>query len=265
MRVKDFLDVLALADNSNTVYAKGTFGQPLTHDVIDQKSRQYPSWYKKDRVEYLKTLVNQNVFVFDCIGLVKAVLWGWNADSTKPFGGATYQKDGIPDVNEDGMLALCKKVSSDMSNIKAGEFLWMKGHCGVYVGNGIVIECTPAWQNGVQKTRLEQRHWEKHGLIPYVVYDEDVKPTATPTKKEEEVYKMQTLKYDSRGNDVTIFESLMKKLGYYNGTIDEHFGNGCLKACNDFQIKYPECGTNGKPDGSFGSRSWNKLLSLVKG
>lgn len=81
----------------------------------------------------------------------------------------------------------------------------------------------------------------------------------------EEVYKMQTLKKGSTGNDVTIFESIMKKMGYYNGVIDTHFGDGCVAACNKFQTKYPECGTNGKPDSSFGPACWNKALSLLKG
>ena len=88
----------------------------------------------------------------------------------------------------------------------------------------------------------------------------------TETKKETKtgVYKMTTLKMGSKGNDVTIFESIMKKMGYYNGKIDTDFGSGCLKACNDFQTDYPECGTNGKPDGSFGPKCWAKAFSLLK-
>lgn len=80
-----------------------------------------------------------------------------------------------------------------------------------------------------------------------------------------ESYRMNTLKLNSEGNDVTIYESIMKKIGFYNGIIDTHFGSGCLTACNNFQIKYPDCGTGGKPDGSFGPKCWDKLLSLIKG
>lgn len=85
----------------------------------------------------------------------------------------------------------------------------------------------------------------------------------TAEKAKTEVYKMKTLKHGSTGNDVTIFESIMKKMGLYNGKIDTHFGNGCVEACNKFQKKYPECGTNGKPDGSFGPKCWRKALSLL--
>jgi hypothetical protein len=76
-------------------------------------------------------------------------------------------------------------------------------------------------------------------------------------------YKMETLKLGSKGNDVTIFESIMKKMGYYNGEIDTTFGSGCVSACNKFQTAYPECGTNGKPDGMFGAKCWKKALSLL--
>lgn len=84
-------------------------------------------------------------------------------------------------------------------------------------------------------------------------------PRATNT----EVYKLKTLKRGSTGNDVTIFESIMKKMGYYTGKIDTEFGNGCVAACNAFQEKYPECGTNGKPDSAWGPKCWKKALSLL--
>ena len=92
----------------------------------------------------------------------------------------------------------------------------------------------------------------------------DAKPVVTPTKKGE-IYKMNTLKKGSKGNDVTIFESIMKKMGYYKGEIDIVFGNGCVAACNAFQEDYPECGTNGKPDSVWGEKCWNKALSLLRG
>lgn len=87
----------------------------------------------------------------------------------------------------------------------------------------------------------------------------------TPKKpiQEQAGYKMQTLRLGSKGNDVTIFESIMKKMGYYTGNIDTDFGSGCLSACNKFQEKYPECGTNGKPDSTWGAKCWNKLFSLL--
>lgn len=93
------------------------------------------------------------------------------------------------------------------------------------------------------------------------------KVTANLKPKKEEVkeeFKMTTLKKGSKGEDVYVFESIMAKMGLYTGAIDGSFGSGCVKACNAFQTKYPECGTNGKPDSSFGPACWNKALSLLK-
>lgn len=97
-------------------------------------------------------------------------------------------------------------------------------------------------------------------------YDAEPVATTKPTTTVKgEVYKMQTLKRGSKGNDVTIFETIMKKMGYYKGAIDTDFGSGCVDACNAFQKKYPECGTNGKPDSVWGAKCWNKALSLLEG
>lgn len=86
----------------------------------------------------------------------------------------------------------------------------------------------------------------------------------TTTSKEDVHYKLDTLRYGSTGNDVTIFEIIMKKMGYYNGKIDTDFGNGCVAACNAFQEDYPECGTNGEPDSVWGSKCWEKMFSLAE-
>ena len=75
---------------------------------------------------------------------------------------------------------------------------------------------------------------------------------------------LKTLKKGSKNNQVTMFESMMKELGFYKGTIDTDFGAKCVTACNEFQKKYPECGSNGKPDGVFGPKCWSKLFSLFK-
>ena len=57
----------------------------------------------------------------------------------------------------------------------------MKGHVGVYIGNGIVVECTPKWKNCVQFTNLgnlsqykngNYRLWSKHGKLPFIDYNQ---------------------------------------------------------------------------------------------
>ena len=124
------------------------------------------------------------------------------------------------------------------------------------------------WKSPVDKPHLYLPDWGSTTTKLKNQYGtfEKFKATWEVKKVEEkkEVYKLTTLKKGSKGTDVTIFESIMKKMGYYTGNIDTDFGSGCVKACNKFQEKYPECGTNGKPDGTWGKKCWKKALSLLE-
>lgn len=183
MDSKDFIAKLQnIADNYKTVYMWGVFGSPVTEALVAQKTGQYPSWYTVARQSLFRSLVRKGYFAFDCVNLIKAVLWGWSGDASKSFGGAVYASGGVPDVSADGMITKCLGVSTDFSNIIAGEAVWMEGHIGVYIGNGKVIECTPAWANGVQVTAclnigpisgLNGRAWVKHGKLPYIYYSRE--------------------------------------------------------------------------------------------
>ena len=135
---------------------------------------------------------------FDCIGLWKSLI-NSNCDiayKMKPAG--YYVQPGlvIPDVNEAGLLNLCSGISNNFQKIAAGEYLYMDGHAGVYVGglfgntsNVNVVECTitdywPA--NGVvaswvdpDGTRRDRKggkvlgRWTSHGMLSkYVNYNE---------------------------------------------------------------------------------------------
>lgn len=124
------------------------------------------------RVEKLPTLYKWGTFLnkyngryllSDCSGLIKGILWGY-PDNGK------YTSNGVPDYNANTIITKCKNVSTDFSIISKGEFVWMSGHCGVYIGNGQVIESSPAWENGVQITKLSQRKWKKHGFLPWIEY-----------------------------------------------------------------------------------------------
>lgn len=106
---------------------------------------------------------NRNFLECDCSGLIKGTLWGY------PYNG-TYGKI-YPDVNANTIMSnYCYNQSSDFSNITRGEFVWMNGHIGVYIGNGKVCECSPKWENGIQITNLNARNWKKHGYSRWLDY-----------------------------------------------------------------------------------------------
>ena len=184
MTSNDFVrKLLDIRNNYKTSYAKGTFGQKATSSFIDSKAKQYPSWYTKARISYLKSLPD-DTRLFDCCGLIKGVLWG--------FPNIVYTSNCVPDMDDSGIWKACSDQSKDFSNIQEGEIVWIKGHVGVYIGNGKAIECTTNWSDNVQITAvlnigklagLNGRKWTAHGKLKYISYDEGV-PTVPEIPKE---------------------------------------------------------------------------------
>ena len=118
---------------------------------------------------------------FDCVILIKAILWGWNGDKNASHGGAKYASNGVYDDNADQIVNRCSNVSTDFTRLAPGELLWMPGHVGVYIGNGQVIECTAAWEAKVLYSRIDGAgrrtrngrqvgSWKKHGKLNYIDY-----------------------------------------------------------------------------------------------
>jgi hypothetical protein len=177
----EFIEKLKdIVNKYKTVYMWGVFGSPVTEAIITEKSKQYSSWYTAAKQAAFRALIGKGYFAFDCVNLIKGILWGWNGDSSKYSGGAVYNSNGVPDVSANGMLTKLIDVSIDFSKIIPGEAVWMDGHIGVYIGEGKVIECTPAWKNGVQLSAchnigkingLNGRIWTKHGKLPYITYE----------------------------------------------------------------------------------------------
>ena len=122
----------------------------------------------------LNQLVGKGYFAFDCVGLIKGLLWGWKGESSLVYGGAKYA-DGSPDNKANQMIEMCKDVHLLFDDISPSEVVWMQGHIDIYIGVGKVVEATLPWNNGVQITSLDNiRHipgmvgriWTKHGKLP---------------------------------------------------------------------------------------------------
>ena len=140
-----------IATNYKTLYVMGCFGAPMTA-ANKRRYTQNHSYNKQASRTAMINAASADTFGFDCVCLIKGVLWGWNGNKTLTYGGAKYAVNGVPDISADGMINVCKNISTDFSKIEVGEAVWMSGHIGVYIGDGLAVECPPKWQNKVQIT-----------------------------------------------------------------------------------------------------------------
>lgn len=168
-----------VAENYKTLYVMGCFGAPMTKANKKRYIEHHPYNQSASRQKMINAATD-DTFGFDCVNLIKGILWGWNGDKSKMYGGAKYAVKGVPDTNANGMIKLCRDVTTDFGSVEIGEALWCSGHIGVYIGDGLGVECTPAWKNRVQITAVSNmgakagyssRKWTKHGKLPYVEYD----------------------------------------------------------------------------------------------
>ena len=85
------------------------------------------------------------------------------------------------------------------------------------------------------------------------------------------MYNFQTVKKGSSGISVYVLQALLRGLQYTGAdgkpiNIDGNASTNTVYAINQFQktqIAYGfDCGTNGKPDGIFGKKSWQRILGV---
>ena len=254
---------LDAANNFKTIYMYAAYGFQVTDATIAAKAKQnLNGWYTPANIAKLRAVANETppVWGFDCVNTTKGILWGWTGDASKIYGGAVYGSNGVPDTNANGMIGRCREISTDFSTIEPGEGLWLEGHWGVYVGDGLAVECTnhSGWKSGVQITAVwnigkkdgyHGRYWTKHGKLPWVGYTGEV-------DKIEPGETFRTIKKGTQGADVTALQEMLMKLGYalpkYGA--DGECGNETVAAIKLFQQDHGL-----EADGKFGLSSFEAL------
>lgn len=252
-----------VAKNYKTLYVMGCIGSPLNATNKERYCSNHS--YNRQTVRTVKIKsATDDTFGFDCCCFLKSLLWGWNGDTSKTYGGAVYKSNDVPDIDADSMIRKCSDVSTDFSKIEVGEVVWMSGHIGVYIGNGLAVECTPKWADCVQITAVHNigtkagyngRTWTKHGKLPYVTYDTESK---TETKEESTVtIELTVLRNGSKGEQVKTLQRLLLAMGYDLGSwgADGNFGAKTDAAVKAFQ-KARKIGV----DGIVGKDTWSELL-----
>lgn len=172
MTAKGLVEYAEKAYREGWGYCLGTYGQILTKTLLTQKCNQGNGVgsYNKSNLSYLNKFINGRVS--DCYGIVKGYCWS-SGGTREPV----YASNGMPDRNQEGAYNSAKE-KGPISTIPEvpGVVLWMKGHAGVYIGNGQFIECAGA-PTGMFKGRIENgkvvsgskfTHWFKDTAIDYI-------------------------------------------------------------------------------------------------
>ena len=209
-------------------YVWGTFGQVLTEKLLEQKIKQYPKGVG-DRAGFIRdNYIGRRTA--DCVGLIKSYMW-WNDNDVK--------YDPKSDLSADMMYnsAIVKGNINTITEIP-GVCLWKKGHIGIYIGNGEVIEAHSTTA-GVIKTPLRGQgstNWTHWLQCPYIVY---------PDK-----------------DDIIALQTNLNKFGY-DLVVDGIFGPLSFRALKHFQES-----NNLIPDGMLKDediRIMDELISRLEG
>lgn len=253
-----------VANNYKTIYVMGCFGAPMTLANKERYTRNHEYNRLTTRTVKIKSATS-GTFGFDCVCLIKGLLWGWNGDAGHTSGGAKYASNHVSDLNADAMIRVCSDVSTDFSKIQVGEVVWTNGHIGVYIGNGLAVESTPIWKDGVQitavrnigeKSGYNSRNWIKHGKLPYVTYE---KTANKKTSKGENTVtiELMTLQNGATGAQVKTLQQLLMAKGY---KLPKHGDDGDFGDETDKAVRAFQKAKGLKEDGVVGKNTWNKLL-----
>jgi len=151
-------------------YVWGTYGQILTPKILADKVKQYPNNVGNYEGFIRSNWMNKRAC--DCVGLIKSFLWHIT-------NGGHYRPETDFNVGMFAQHSNVKGLIKDIPMDRVGLLVWKKGHIGVYVGDGRVIEAHGT-KYGVIETPLigpnstGWTNWGECHLIDYVGRPEPV-------------------------------------------------------------------------------------------
>lgn len=207
---------------------------------------------------------------FDCCGLFKCFMWHDYSTNNARYYGKTQK-----DLSCEGLLAEAKE-KGDISTIPEipGVLVYMKGHMGIYIGNGKVIESTVAKYDG-KKGRIYKTYfkgdgkncdgkratWTKWFKSPNLTYENEVKhaePTPEQPKKDNFLGPRGYIKLGDKGDNVDKISKFMyKTFPAYTpkSALGNYYGPNIQKSIKEFQKR-----TGLEPDGCVGPLTLKMLV-----
>lgn len=221
MKATSFLVKLNSALASHNVYVNGGFGVSLKGAQLTRYTTN--NTYNKEHAQEIKAEASKPpCFGFDCIGLIKAILWGWSGDFSKTYGGAVYQSNGVNDISADAFFKKCKNIRKikDIKSIRPGEILHnSEPHVAVYIGDGIALEST---RYGGAKIRLINIEGFpiQHKELPVRAFDEVGESTFIEYDTKEETFGKQPMYYISTAKGAMHIANQAEVLNVVKGLLD---------------------------------------------
>lgn len=245
MKLAQFINLLHQAYTSRNIYVHGGFGVNLS--IKEQLDRHLKlNEYNRQNASAIRKAAEQHppVYGFDCIGLIKGIIWGWCNHAAGTYGGAIYLYNDLPDCNVDGFIRTCVAYEEPIGPLypAVGQVVWSKDrdHIAVYIGHGLVVEATRygksiiriarirgyedediAWNNLIEK--YPERDFCAFGLIksPFLEYS---------TINEDEVVKLFTGELPKALKCYKIFDATGEVVCCAEGEIDIIVQEGMVKA-----------------------------------
>lgn len=220
MTSKQFVSTaIDIANNYKTLYVAGCFGAPMNSANKTRYTKNNLYNMSSERSKMINSATS-DTFGFDCVCLIKGILWGWNGNLEKTYGGAVYCANDVPDYNANQIFNQCTYISDNFENIIPGAVVWMQDHIGIYIGDNLVVECTPKWYNCVQitglgnvsakKTVAHSRVWSKWGVLPYIIYEIDEDENVLTEQRVREIVREEINKFFSERDNAELTEDWEK-------------------------------------------------------
>lgn len=162
--------------NTPNIYIWGGVGEYVTDSFLDETIAKWPDWYTPERVQIRREMANRGLRGWDCIGMIQSYTWG------------DYHQDNTEWCWPEEFLTTWKLIEMDLVKgdiatlpERPGLVLWKKGHVGVYIGNGEVIESNnyilsrerkgeAGVLGGIVKSRIEDQEWTYWLQFPGIAY-----------------------------------------------------------------------------------------------